>query len=179
MFDTATSNTGTLETGNLAGMPRDALQAIGVESHPDMFSSQEISTFTAKTKGAMIFEDCLGVCRFTTRSPTRIASWTSISQPVAAFTACVRYGTSVRVVNLLRAFNIRHGIGPELDVPSKRYGSTPLDGPAAGVSIQPDWSAMLANYYQLLGWDETGVPRRATLEALGLGRVADDLRASA
>jgi aldehyde:ferredoxin oxidoreductase len=179
MFDTATSNTGTLETGNLAGMPRDALQAIGVENHPDMFSPQEISTFTAKTKGAMIFEDCLGVCRFTVRIDVPY-----LTQAVNAATGwdmdvqeAMRVG--LRAVNLLRAFNIRHGIGPELDVPSKRYGSTPLDGPAAGVSIQPDWSAMLANYYQLLGWDESGVPRRATLEALGIGRVADDLGAPA
>jgi aldehyde:ferredoxin oxidoreductase len=34
---------------------------------------------------------------------------------------------------------------------------------------------MLATYYRLLGWDERGVPRRETLEALGIGDVADDL----
>jgi aldehyde:ferredoxin oxidoreductase len=27
----------------------------------------------------------------------------------------------------------------------------------------------------LMGWDERGVPKRETLEALGLGKVADDL----
>ena len=27
----------------------------------------------------------------------------------------------------------------------------------------------------LMGWDEKGVPKRETLEALGLGKVADDL----
>jgi aldehyde:ferredoxin oxidoreductase len=34
---------------------------------------------------------------------------------------------------------------------------------------------MLANYYQLLGWDARGVPTRETLEAHGIGTVADDL----
>jgi aldehyde:ferredoxin oxidoreductase len=80
-----------------------------------------------------------------------------------------------RAANLLRVFNLRHGIDPELDVPSQRYGSTPLDGPAAGVSVQPVWSEMLANYYQLLGWDEKGVPLRETLESLDIGHAADDL----
>jgi aldehyde:ferredoxin oxidoreductase len=179
MFDTATSNTGTMETGNLDGMPRDSLQAIGVEERPNVFSGQEVSTYTAKTKGAMIFEDSLGVCRFTTR--------TDVPHLVQAVNAATGWDMDVqeamrvglRAVNRLRAFNIRHGIGPELDVPSKRYGSTPIDGPAAGVSIQPEWEEMLATYYRLLGWDKTGVPTRQTLEELGLGQVADDLGVSA
>jgi aldehyde:ferredoxin oxidoreductase len=43
------------------------------------------------------------------------------------------------------------------------------------VSVQPVWGEMLARYYQLLGWDERGVPERETLEGLGIGEVADDL----
>ena len=81
-----------------------------------------------------------------------------------------------RAVNLLRVFNIRHGISPELDAPSMRYGSAPIDGPAAGVSIRSVWDKMLANYYQLLGWDKKGVPTRKTLESLDIGHAADDLK---
>jgi aldehyde:ferredoxin oxidoreductase len=178
MFDTSTSNTGTMETGNLDGMPMDSLQAIGVEERPNVFSGQEVSTYTAKTKGAMIFEDSLGVCRFTTRTdvPYLVRAVNAATGWEMDVQEAMRVG--LRAVNRLRAFNIRHGIGPELDVPSKRYGSTPIDGPAAGVSIQPEWEEMLANYYRLLGWDETGVPTRATLEGLGLGQVADDLGVS-
>jgi aldehyde:ferredoxin oxidoreductase len=175
MFDTATSNTGTMETGGMAFMPLDALQAIGVEGPPDMFSGKEISTFNAETKGAMLFEDSLGVCRFNTRT-----DMIYLPQAVNAATGwdmdpqeALRAGR--RAVSLLRAFNIRHGIDPALDIPSRRYGSTPLDGPAAGVSIQPLWNKMLANYYELLGWDQRGVPRRETLEGLGLEEVAGDL----
>jgi aldehyde:ferredoxin oxidoreductase len=175
MFDTATSNTGTLETGPMTNMPRDALQAIGVESPPDMFSGQKVSTFNAKTKGAMLFEDSLGVCRFNT--------CTDIPRLAEAVNAATGWDMDLseamevgrRATNLLRAFNIRHGIDPRQDTPSWRYGSTPIDGPAAGVSIQPVWDEMLASYYRLLGWDENGVPKRETLEALGIGQVADDL----
>jgi hypothetical protein len=34
---------------------------------------------------------------------------------------------------------------------------------------------MLTHYYRLLGGEENGVPRWETLEALGIGRVAEDL----
>jgi len=176
MFDTATSNTGTLETGNLLNMPRDALEAIGVEGAIDLFSAQEVSTYTAKTKGAMVFEDSLGVCRFNTR--TDLPYLTRAVNALTGWDMDVQEAMRIgrRAVNLLRAFNIRHGISPNLDAPSTRYGSTPIDGPAAGVSIQPAWDGMLANYYRLLGWDEKGVPRRETLEALGIGHVAGDLK---
>ena len=38
---------------------------------------------------------------------------------------------------------------------------------------------MVGNFYEKLGWDrKTGIPTRATLEALGLKDVADDLQAA-
>ena len=175
LFDTATSNTGTMETGGMGLMPTDALEAIGAGVRPGNFSGLEISTFNAKTKGAMLFEDSLGVCRFNTRTdmiylPKALNAATGWDMdPQEAL------DVGRRAVNLLRAFNIRHGISPELDAPSPRYGSTPIDGPATGVSIQPLWEEMIANYYQLLGWNENGVPKRETLEALGIGHVADHL----
>ena len=175
MFDTATSSTGTMETGPMANMPRDSLTAIGVEGPPNQFSGKEVSAFNARTKGAMLFEDSLGVCRFNTRTDVL-----HLTQAVNAATGwdmdvqeAMRVG--LRATNLFRAFNIRHGVSPDLDAPSTRYGSMPLDGPAAGVSIQPVWGEMLADYYRLLGWDERGVPTRETLESLDLGHVADDL----
>jgi aldehyde:ferredoxin oxidoreductase len=176
LFDTATSNTGTMETGQVVEMPLDALRAIGLDGVPNGFSSSEVSTFNGVTKGAMMFEDSLGVCRFNTR-----IDMLYLPQAVNAVTGydmdpmeALRVGQ--RAVNLLRAFNLRHGIGPELDAPSRRYGSTPLDGPAAGVGISLHWPSMLANYYQILGWNEQGIPKRETLEALGIGYVADDLQ---
>lgn len=175
MFDTATSNTGTLEVGPMFLRPADALQAIGVNSLPDLFSPEEVATFNAKTNGAMLFEDSLGVCRFNTRIDVPLL--------VEAVNAATGWDMTVeeameigrRAVNLLRAFNIRHGISPELDLPSTRYGSAPIDGPVVGKTIRPHWNRMLADYYRLMGWDERGVPRRRTLEALGIGKVADDL----
>ena len=81
-----------------------------------------------------------------------------------------------RAVNLARAFNLRAGIGAELDVPSERYGSDLPDGPMAGKGIMPHWDRMLRNYYKLMGWDEkTGTPLPQTLKDLDLEPVVSQL----
>jgi aldehyde:ferredoxin oxidoreductase len=84
--------------------------------------------------------------------------------------------TSERIANLFRAFNIRHGHTPALEVPSAKYGSIPVDGPMKGKNIMTHWEEMKAEYYRLMGWDqETGKPLPETLERLGLEFVISDL----
>ncbi|MDP2952011.1 MAG: aldehyde ferredoxin oxidoreductase C-terminal domain-containing protein, partial [Chloroflexota bacterium] len=174
MFDTSVSNTGTLETSGI--MRPESLKLLGLTPASDGFSWEEVSTHEAKTKGVMMFEDSLGVCRFNSRTDMML-----LPEAVAAscgwedFTPKEAVESGLRVVNILRAFNIRHGISPELDRPSFRYGSVPLDGPAAGTGVMPVWDKMLANYYSLMGWDTKGVPTRKTLKALGIEGLADDL----
>jgi aldehyde:ferredoxin oxidoreductase len=81
-----------------------------------------------------------------------------------------------RVVNQLRLFNFRHGLTVEMEAPSTRYGSTPVDGPCQGKSIRPHWETMRQNYYGLMGWDpRTGKPFPETLRGLGLEQLIQDL----
>ena len=175
MFDTCLSDTSTMEVGPMFNMPADTLKVLGVERLPDTFSPEEVVEFNAKTSGAMLFEDSLGVCRFNTQ--------TDVVYLAKAVNAAMGWDLTVdealragrRAMNILRAFNIRHGVAPKLDRPSPRYGSTPVDGPSAGKAIGSHWDEMVTEYYTLLGWDERGVPKRETLEALGLRHVADDL----
>jgi aldehyde:ferredoxin oxidoreductase len=76
----------------------------------------------------------------------------------------------------LRAFNLRCGITPDLERPSQRYGSTPVDGPARGQSIAPHWEHMLDVWYETVGYDrKTGKPLPATLQELGLEHLVDTL----
>jgi aldehyde:ferredoxin oxidoreductase len=75
-----------------------------------------------------------------------------------------------RAVNLARTFNLLAGISAKLDAPSPRYGSTPIDGKAAGMGIMEHWDKMLKSYYSAMGWDEnTGIPLPETLKKLGIG----------
>jgi len=161
MFDTCVSSTSTIETHMGAMSPQSQGPA-----NPMLVSGE-----VARTKGLMQLEDSVGTCRFNTRMNAE-----KLAEAISAATGWdigveEAWDVGRRAVNLLRAFNLETGIGHELDRPSARYGSTPVNGPTAGVSIMPHWDEMLRNYYALMGWDERGVPRRETLERLGIGHV--------
>ena len=171
MFDTCISNTGTLESHQAA-----PFKLLGLPEVYDRFDPEVISTIEAKIKGAMIFEDSMVTCRFNTSTALDL-----ICQAVNAVTGWnidVSEAMTVgkRAVNLARAYNLRSGIASELDTPSMRYGSTPLDGMAAGQSIILHWDKMLRNYHRLMGWDEKkGKPLPQTLSDLGLDFVIPQL----
>jgi aldehyde:ferredoxin oxidoreductase len=82
----------------------------------------------------------------------------------------------IRIVNLMRVFNIRHGVKPDVEYLSYRYGSVPIDGPAQGKNVSLHWDDMLDNFYKIMGWDRvSGRPLPETLEKLGLKHVIPDL----
>ncbi len=167
MFDTVVSNTGTLENHvSISGLPPYSSWA----GHPE-----EVSDGEALTKGVMILNDSLGNCRFPTGLD--LALFTEALNAVTGweFTQGEANNVGLRAVNLMKVFNLRAGIGRELDAPSERYGSTPVDGPNKGVGIKPVLEPMLRNYYRLMGWDEeTSEPLPDTLRKLGLEYVIGD-----
>jgi aldehyde:ferredoxin oxidoreductase len=167
MFDTCVSNLGTLENFGKA-----QYNLFGIPGNFDMFDPEMVSIREARIKGAMIIEDSLVTCNYNTNNQLDL-----LCEAVNAatgwdltFEEAMRIGK--RAVNLARVFNLRAGIGPELDAPSVRYGSTLTDGPSAGKGIMQHWDKMLRNYYRLMGWDEkTGRPLPETLKDLDLDLV--------
>jgi len=171
MFDTCVSNTGTLESHLTA-----PYALLGIPPTYDKFDPMMVSTVVATIKGCMLFDDSLVTCRFNTlnamdllcRAVNAATGWDM------GFKEALTVGR--RAVNLARAFNLRAGIKAELDAPSMRYGSTPLDGMAAGIGIMPHWGKMLRNYYEKMGWDEKkGKPLPQTLSDLDLDFVIPQL----
>ena len=81
-----------------------------------------------------------------------------------------------RIANLRISFNLREGIR-NVDIPlhGRLIGSPPLEaGPLKGVTIDID--TQVKDYLAAMGWDtETGVPKKETLEELGLDFVVADL----
>ncbi|MEM0355413.1 MAG: aldehyde ferredoxin oxidoreductase family protein [Desulfurococcaceae archaeon] len=77
-----------------------------------------------------------------------------------------------RIYTLIRAFWIREygGWSRENDYAPMRWFKNPLTkGPFVGAKLDlHKYDEMLSIYYELRGWDERGVPRRETLEKLGL-----------
>lgn len=121
------------------------------------------------------FLNTLGICTFGAIGvPIDLIVETLSAATGLAFTVEDAKKIGLRLVNLRRAFNIRHGLTPEDDTLSHRLLEAPPDGGAKGknVPIKP----MVYEYYEVMGWDvKTGKPYRRTLEELDLADVSRDL----
>ena len=107
-IDTCLSNTSTVETGGNLFTPPN----LGLTPVKDRFDPIAMSTQNAKLNGGRNFEDSLGVCRLCTPSLTltleclnAITGWD--------YTPADAVDTGLRIVNLMRMFNFRHGLKPK------------------------------------------------------------------
>ncbi|MFC1988603.1 aldehyde ferredoxin oxidoreductase family protein [Chloroflexota bacterium] len=174
LFDTCLSEMSTDE-GHSMGNPADLNISLGPTSRPDT-SLENALAHNAECKGAHQFEDSLGTCRFTTRTNLKLLAQALSAVTGWDFSTEETMDVGRRVVNLLRLFNIRHGHTAEMDAPSPRYGSTPVDGPGQGKSILPHWDELRSKYYEQMGWDkDTGKPLSDTLRNLGLEYTIPEL----
>jgi aldehyde:ferredoxin oxidoreductase len=86
---------------------------------------------------------------------------------------------TMKQLNLEKAFNLRFtNFDRKDDMPTPRDLNEPVPfGSLEGWKMdEAKWNGMLDDYYTIHGWDkETSYPKRETLQALGLGEVADDL----
>jgi aldehyde:ferredoxin oxidoreductase len=168
MIDTCVSDTGTIEVGP-AWLPEEQ----GAKGNPNLHDWEDIGEQLGKHNGRMMFEDCLGICRFTSRTTMEgLGKAIQAATGWEDFTGEEALTVGQRISNLLRVFNLRCGLAPGLEWPSKRYGSIPTDGPMAGKDIMEHWDDIRGVYYQLMGWDlATGRPMPETLRKLGLEDV--------
>jgi aldehyde:ferredoxin oxidoreductase len=87
---------------------------------------------------------------------------------------------SDRILTLTRAFWVREyadNWNRDLDIPPMRWFKDPLtQGNLKGSVLDlQKYNAMLSRYYEKRGWDERGVPAKATLDQLGLVEEAKQL----
>ena len=170
MFDTATSSTGTVETG--AFRLADS-------------SPEEVSAATAKIKWARFFKDSLGICvqstgTYFTQAQGEDAALNRLIELLKAVTGWDYSIDEVRLMgsktaNLLRVFDLKQGITSDLEYPSPRYGSAPSGEAAKQGSIIIHWKQMLPIFYKHMGWDANGVPLPETIEELGLSHIMSSL----
>ena len=171
MLDTATSSTATMETGNPVHQTE-----VGLPARINPFDGVEVARLVAGVRGRRNFEDSLGICIFTTR--TRLEN---LCRALSAATGwrytvdeAMKMGRKTAAIN--RAVALRCGLTPDLEFPSKRYGSTPHDGPAKGQAVSAQWDTMVQTWYDQVGYDrKTGKPLPRTLKDLGLDWLAKEL----
>jgi aldehyde:ferredoxin oxidoreductase len=84
--------------------------------------------------------------------------------------------TAERGMTLARIFNLREGFSGRDDRLPKRFTSSPADSSLKGVGVDPEKLAAAQKiYYQMLGWDESGVPTYARLVELNIEWAAQYL----
>lgn len=88
--------------------------------------------------------------------------------------------TAKRILTMERSFNVREGISRKDDRLPKRLMEEKLpDGPRKGaIFTEEDTKKMQDEFYSFIGWDDKGVPTEATLKALGLEYLIDDIAAA-
>jgi len=113
--------------------------------------------------------DALGYCIFAI-APTRILSLEIMADMLSAITGwetssyeIMRWGE--RRNHLLRVYNNREGLTPDDDWLPDRFFDESIDsGVKKGVKLDRNaFRAAIQIYYEMMGWDELGQPRHATL----------------
>ena len=163
MFDTCLSSNATFEIG----LAVDSAE-LNVPARIESFNPVAMPETLAKIFGRRHFEDSIGVCTFT--NTVSLATTLGVINAITGWDMDVAEAMAAgrRAGLILRAFNLRCGIGPELEFPSPRYGSVPVDGPARGADAMAVWEQMRDVYYAGMGWDHaTGRPLPETLDTLG------------
>jgi aldehyde:ferredoxin oxidoreductase len=165
ILDTATSDCGTIAVG-----PQKVENQLSPDAVVETLAGKRIRTFI----------DSLVICAFpsATMLGNKIDYLVGILNAITGwnYTEDEAMTTGKRIDNLLRAFNVRQGILPDVEFPSPRYGSAQVDGPVKAPSVMPYWNSMIAAYYEKMGWDKkTGKPLPETLRLVGLDNIVDDL----
>ena len=169
--------------------PDVAEKIYGVRSLTDPLASEGKAKLVGYFEILHRINNSLGVCH-------SITHWSSPSYPglpelAELYSAATGWETTeedlkrlaTRMLHVEKAFNILHaGFSRKDDYPPRRCLEEPIPrGAAAGFALTEGmWDRLLDEYYEMHGWDvRTGVPARATLEALGLRSIAEDLERAA
>lgn len=165
------------------GLTEEARQLIkkicGDEKYAVPYMTEKRAEIVRWHEDCYAITDAMGFCAFSTTWSYAVTP-ENMAQMFAAATGLEMDEEQAmlagrRIVTLERMFNMREGASRKDDVLPWRVMNEPMgEGPKKGaINSKEELDGMLDEYYQLHGWDiETGVPRKDTLESLGLGDLA-------
>ncbi|MEW6667659.1 MAG: aldehyde ferredoxin oxidoreductase family protein [Thermodesulfobacteriota bacterium] len=162
---------------DVLGLPEEVLKRLyGAAVSP------RISSYEGKARMVWWHEllnavtDSLGFCRFLTvfSSPhapqyREFSRWIRLATGLT-LTPKELKGAGERIYTLERSLLVADGLSRKDDTLPVRYFEEPVaEGPAAGSMIDRiRFQHMLDEYYRLHGWDRDGIPKRRSLQRLGL-----------
>lgn len=126
--------------------------------------------------------DSLGICQFVFGPAWQLYGINDLVEVVRAVTGWEVTTDELLVLgrrrlNMMRAFNSREGIDRGADRLPKKLEVALKGGQTEGVSVNPDDIEKAKDwYYALAGWEvSTGIPKKETLQQLGLGWILDQV----
>jgi len=163
--------------------PKKAMELFGMDKGVDPNSYEEKGETVSFFSALCTLCDTLGICKFNTKWTGSAIDAKKMAELVAAATGMdMDEGRLLRVAerinNVERAFLVREGITRKDDIIHGRAMDEPVpSGPHKGEKLdKKKFARMLDEYYEAVGWDiKTGIPRKETLERLGLDDIAKDL----
>jgi aldehyde:ferredoxin oxidoreductase len=145
-------------------------ELLATEDRMDLSSTEFKAELVKTQQDLFCMVNCSGMCLFATFAVNlkQITPFLHSATGIEAFASSdevMKIGE--RVNNLVRLFNIRHGLTRDLDTLPKRFFSEPLkEGPCRDRVVQLD--QLIEEYYLVRGWDKSGFPEKDKLEELGI-----------
>ncbi|MEM1644689.1 MAG: aldehyde ferredoxin oxidoreductase family protein [Ignisphaera sp.] len=148
----------------------------------DLKIYERVDRFEYRGKGWMVatmemwseIQESMGLCKFVDIPPAHVAGLytyaTGIKKTVPDLMKIAR-----RIFTLKRLFNISCGITRTDDTLPKRFLNEPLkEGGSKDqvVELEP----MIKEYYNFMGWNEEGIPKKEIVEELGLTKYLAKLK---
>ena len=113
--------------------------------------------------------DSLKMCKFTIYGGVNVTEICEWYEAVTGIKTSVKEMALAgeRIFNLKRLYNVRLGLSRKEDGLPERILTTPRNDEGTG-NYTPVLEPMLDEYYEIRGWDRDGIPKRETVERLGL-----------
>lgn len=134
-----------------------------VEASCDIVDWQEMMHYIDDSVGI-----CAGLSSFPLKPPYHIHNYPAVISAATGidFDEAGLWKAATRNRTLLRAINVRRGMRREDDKPPENHWRRRF----------PELEAQLLDaYYEMKGWDDQGIPTRATLNELDMDFVGEDL----
>jgi aldehyde:ferredoxin oxidoreductase len=122
-----------------------------------------------------VLANCLTICQF---PPWRFTEYRDLVQAVTGWNVTMHELVQVaeRTLTLAKIFNLNAGFTREDDWLSDRFFQPQTSGALSETSVNPDeLSNAITGFYEMMGWDNEGVPNKGTLYRLSIGWASDYL----
>jgi aldehyde:ferredoxin oxidoreductase len=156
------------DTG-MTGLELEKLRPLGIlkEVPVESLGGDKVRLFKHQMK-MRVLANCLSICTF---PPWRFMDYVDLVQAVTGWDVSMYELVKVaeRTLTLARLFNLREGFTKADDWLPKRFFQPQTSGALSNTTVDSDQlKYAIESFYQMMGWDNEGVPLPGTLHGLGV-----------